>query len=69
MIAVAGCAIWALYALRLKQATAAVSARLGERLRERERIARELHDTLLPKLHCSASSPSGSVQGSSCAAR
>jgi signal transduction histidine kinase/ligand-binding sensor domain-containing protein len=47
MIAVAGCAIWVLYALRLKQATAAVSARLGERLRERERIARELHDTLL----------------------
>jgi signal transduction histidine kinase len=46
-IVVAGCMLWALYALRLRQATSEVSARLGERLRERERIARELHDTLL----------------------
>lgn len=36
-----------LYLFRLKQATAEIQARLSERLVERERIARELHDTLL----------------------
>jgi len=36
-----------LYLLRLKQATAHVRERLGARLEERARIARELHDTLL----------------------
>jgi len=36
-----------LYLLRLRQATAQVQARLNERMDERERIARELHDTLL----------------------
>jgi len=39
--------IWLVYSLRLKSVTAEVTARLGERLEERERIARELHDTLL----------------------
>lgn len=39
--------LWQLYLLRLKQATEQVQARMGERLAERERIARELHDTLL----------------------
>jgi signal transduction histidine kinase len=39
--------IWSLYLFRLKQATAQIRVRLGERLVERERIARELHDTLL----------------------
>jgi signal transduction histidine kinase/ligand-binding sensor domain-containing protein len=33
--------------LRVHQASARLRLRLGERLRERERIARELHDTLL----------------------
>jgi signal transduction histidine kinase/ligand-binding sensor domain-containing protein len=33
--------------LRLRRATAGLNARLEERLAERERIARELHDTLL----------------------
>jgi signal transduction histidine kinase len=49
LLLIAGTAflVWALYALRLKQATAEIRARLGERLQERERIARELHDTLL----------------------
>jgi len=37
----------ALYQLRLRQAAARLSARLEERLAERERIARDLHDTLL----------------------
>ncbi len=36
-----------LYLLRLRQMTARVRGRLEERLQERERIARELHDTLL----------------------
>jgi signal transduction histidine kinase len=48
-IAVA-CALWVFYTQRLRKATAEVSARLGERLQERERIARELHDTLLQDL-------------------
>ena len=43
----AALALWMLYLSRLRQATAEVQARLGERLVERERIARELHDTLL----------------------
>jgi signal transduction histidine kinase/ligand-binding sensor domain-containing protein len=37
----------ALYLYRLKQATAAVQSRLMAQMEERERIARELHDTLL----------------------
>jgi len=36
-----------LHRLRLRRATAQLNARLEERLAERERIARELHDTLL----------------------
>jgi len=39
--------IWILYLLRMRQVTGQLQARLGERLVERERIARELHDTLL----------------------
>jgi signal transduction histidine kinase/ligand-binding sensor domain-containing protein len=39
--------IWLLYVLRLRQATGEITDRLGVRLQERERIARELHDTLL----------------------
>lgn len=39
--------LWMLYSLRLRQATSQIQGRLEERLSERERIARELHDTLL----------------------
>jgi signal transduction histidine kinase len=39
--------VWMIYLLRLHGAKAEISSRLGERLQERERIARELHDTLL----------------------
>lgn len=39
--------VWALYQLRLRQVTAQVRQRLEGRADERERIARELHDTLL----------------------
>ncbi|HEY5759591.1 MAG TPA: two-component regulator propeller domain-containing protein [Steroidobacter sp.] len=37
----------ALYQLRMRQVSRQMHERLGERLAERERIARELHDTLL----------------------
>jgi len=39
--------LWAVYQLRLRQVTAQVRNRLEGRFEERERIARELHDTLL----------------------
>ena len=39
--------LWALYRLRLRQVAARMQTRLEERLAERERIARDLHDTLL----------------------
>src|SRR5262249_13199363 len=39
--------LWGAYRLRLRAATRAIQGRMEERLRERERIARELHDTLL----------------------
>jgi signal transduction histidine kinase len=38
---------WLLYSLRLRQMAGRIRGRLEERLAERERIARELHDTLL----------------------
>lgn len=43
--------IWALFNLRVRQVTERLNARLAERLAERERIARELHDTLLQGFH------------------
>jgi signal transduction histidine kinase/ligand-binding sensor domain-containing protein len=39
--------VWTAYKLRLKQVTARVQERLSTQMEERERIARELHDTLL----------------------
>ena len=39
--------LWASYRLRLRQVTATADLRYAERLAERTRIARELHDTLL----------------------
>jgi ligand-binding sensor domain-containing protein len=39
--------LWLLYLYRLNLATARIQERLDARLEERERIARELHDTLL----------------------
>jgi signal transduction histidine kinase/ligand-binding sensor domain-containing protein len=39
--------LWQLYFLRLRQLAARMQLRLEERLEERERIARDLHDTLL----------------------
>jgi signal transduction histidine kinase len=39
--------LWALHGLRLRQVSGRIRERLEERIAERERIARELHDTLL----------------------
>ena len=39
--------LWLSYLYRLRQISAEIHSRLNERQRERERIARELHDTLL----------------------
>ncbi|NKF23025.1 ATP-binding protein [Solimonas marina] len=43
-------ALWLLYLLRLRQMTLRLRVRLEERYGERERIARELHDTLLQSI-------------------
>jgi signal transduction histidine kinase len=40
-------ALWCVYLLRMRQVASGIRARMAERLGERERIARELHDTLL----------------------
>ena len=42
--------LWGLYRLRLRQVTAKAELRHAERLAERTRIARDLHDTLLQSL-------------------
>jgi signal transduction histidine kinase/ligand-binding sensor domain-containing protein len=39
--------LWLLYALRVRLLSASIQARFDDRLEERERIARDLHDTLL----------------------
>ncbi|UNK47934.1 histidine kinase [Lysobacter sp. S4-A87] len=45
--ALALASLWALYRFRVAQVAARIRSRLEERIAERERIARELHDTLL----------------------
>lgn len=48
LVAAAGLALlWLLYGLRVARISHDIRSRLEERIRERERIARELHDTLL----------------------
>jgi signal transduction histidine kinase len=49
-VAAGGMLFWLVYRLRLRQMTARVRLRYTERLAERTRIARELHDTLLQNL-------------------
>ena len=46
-VAAAALAVWALVRLRVRQVAAKVRGRMEAQLAERERIARELHDTLL----------------------
>jgi signal transduction histidine kinase len=43
--------LWALYQLRLRQVAHQFNIRLEERVSERTRIARDLHDTLLQSFH------------------
>jgi len=43
--------LWAAYRLRLSSITSRMQASLNSRLAERERIARDLHDTLLQGVH------------------
>jgi signal transduction histidine kinase len=43
--------IWLFITARIRKATQVIQSRLAERIRERERIARELHDTLLQGFH------------------
>jgi ligand-binding sensor domain-containing protein/signal transduction histidine kinase len=43
--------LWALYQLRLRQVERQFAIRLDERVSERTRIARDLHDTLLQSFH------------------
>jgi signal transduction histidine kinase len=50
-VAAGGMLFWLVYRLRLRQMTARVRLRYAERLDERTRIARELHDTLLQSFH------------------
>jgi signal transduction histidine kinase/ligand-binding sensor domain-containing protein len=46
--------LWLAYALRVRQLAVGLQARLEERLEERERIARDLHDTLLQGIFSAA---------------
>jgi len=50
-VLLAAALVYALYLLRLRQLTRQFRQRLHERLVERERIARALHDTFLQSLH------------------
>src|SRR5262249_45433106 len=43
--------LWAAYQLRVRQLAHVFDARLQERVNERTRIARDLHDTLLQSFH------------------
>jgi signal transduction histidine kinase/ligand-binding sensor domain-containing protein len=44
---VAAMSLWAVYRFRLRQVSRALNARFDERLAERTRVARDIHDTLL----------------------
>lgn len=46
-VAVIVALLWLIYALRLRMVAGQIRMRMSERMEERERIARELHDTLL----------------------
>jgi signal transduction histidine kinase/ligand-binding sensor domain-containing protein len=49
-IAAAAALLWLLYMLRVRQVAARIRVRLEDRVAERERIARDLHDTFLQSL-------------------
>jgi signal transduction histidine kinase/ligand-binding sensor domain-containing protein len=50
-LTVAAFLLWLAYLARLRVVTRRVRARMLDRLRERERIARDIHDTLLQSIH------------------
>lgn len=50
-IALGAALLWCLYTLRLRTVAGRMRERLEERMAERERIARDLHDTLLQGFH------------------
>lgn len=50
-IALGATLLWMIYTLRLRQVAGRMRERLEERIAERERIARDLHDTLLQGFH------------------
>lgn len=56
--------MWALYQLRVGQVARAMSVRFDERLAERTRIARELHDTLLQTVQGSKLVADGALESS-----
>jgi signal transduction histidine kinase len=51
MVAIAALVIGIAYKIRVQQITRVMNARFDERLAERTRVARELHDTLLQTIH------------------
>jgi signal transduction histidine kinase len=51
VVALAFIVLWAAYLVRVRQVAHAYQRRLDERVNERTRIARELHDTLLQSFH------------------
>jgi len=51
VVAMFGLLLAGAYRLRLRRLTAEMNARLDERVSERTRLARELHDTLLQTIH------------------
>lgn len=51
LVAVTLMLLWAMYRMRLRQVAHEFDARLHERVNERTRIARDLHDTLLQSFH------------------
>ncbi len=54
---------WLLYRLRLNQVAAGLSARFDERLSERTRLARDLHDTLLQTIQGSKMVADDALEG------
>ncbi len=57
--------LWALYRLRLHQIAQSFNARMEERVGERTRIARELHDTLLQSFSGTDAPPAGGRRAAS----
>ena len=56
--------VWYLYRFRVRQVAKAIHARFDERLAERTRLARELHDTLLQTVHGSKLVADDALEGS-----